>query len=258
MWNEEHESQIRSRESRIETAKFGFPIRRVFVGSKVLDDTNGLIEACSLRHQNETVFLKFDSGQHWVRNYLSQYPEQVIPTPDTQFWMKPHSVKRASTPIEKGSKGRSISRSQLAERDDIESLVKVIFSSYRNHYSSNPKLHGIKPVEAYVDWALSKLNQNQEGSTFLLKENSKNVGYALVETQLNAANVLLAGVVPEVEGTGAYQDFLRLLTEQTNLDTYISTQTDNIRVQRSWVAAGFKPSRAFSTVHLQGGPDFSL
>ena len=256
MWNEEHESQIRSRESRIETAKFGFPIRRVFVGSRVLDDVNGLREACSLRHQNETLFLQFDSGQHWVRNFLFDYLDQVIPTPDTQFWMKQHSVKRARTPIEKGSKERSINIAQLTERDDIESLVKVIFSSYQNHYSSNPKLHGIKPVEAYVDWALSKLNQ--EGSTFLLKENSKNVGYALVETQLNSANILLAGVVPEVEGTGAYQDFLRLLTEQTNLDTYISTQTNNIRVQRSWVAAGFKPSRTFSTVHLQGRPNFSL
>ena len=109
---------------------------------------------------------------------------------------------------------------------------------------------------AHADWELSKLNQ--EGSTFLLKENSKNIGYALVETQLNSANVLLAGVVPEVEGTGAYLEFLRLLTEQTNLDTYISTQTDNIRVQRSWVAARFKPSRALSSVHLQGRPNISL
>lgn len=256
MWDEEHESQISSRESLIETTKFGFPIRRVFVGSRVLDDITGLREACSLRHQNETVFLKFDSGQHWVRNFLFQYPEQVIPTPDTQYWLFQDSTKRARTPDEKGAKGRSINRSQLSERDDIESLVKTIFSSYRNHYSSNPKLQGIKPVEAYVDWALSKLNQ--EGSTFLLRENAKNIGYALVETQLNSANVLLAGVVPEAEGTGAYREFLRLLTEQTNLDTYISTQTDNVRVQRSWVAAGFKPSRAFSTVHLQERPNFSF
>lgn len=256
MWDEEHESQISSRESMIETTKFGFPIRRVFVGSKVLDDITGLIEACTLRHQNETVFLQFDSGQHWVRNFLFQYPEQVIPTPDTQYWMMQHSIKHVRPPIEKGSKERSINRSQLAERDDIESLVKTIFSSYRNHYSSNPKLQGIKPVEAYVDWALSKLNQ--EGSTFLLRENAKNIGYALVETQLNSTNVLLAGVVPQVEGTGAYREFLRLLTEQTHLDTYISTQTDNIRVQRSWVAAGFKPSRALSTVHLQGRPNLSL
>jgi hypothetical protein len=128
MWGEEHESQISSRESLIETTKFGFPVRRVFVGSRVLYD--------------------------------------------------------------------------------IENLFKVVFSSYRNHYSSNPKLQGTKPVEAYEDWALSKLDQ--EGSTFLLRENAKNIGYALVETQLNSVNVLLAGVVPEAEGTGAYRNFLRL------------------------------------------------
>jgi len=251
MWDAKIELEITSIDSVVETEKFGFPIRRVNVGEQFAEDIDRLRSVCSLRHLDETIFLQFDSTQHWIRRFLTNFPGQIVTSPDTNYWMmdskrSPLNYKKTPDSVE-----LAIDIAGIEDIATVEEAVRDIFHSYKNHYSSNPRLDKIDATSAYVDWARSSVLAGTGMITFLLKNRDRCIGYALVESKLTSANVLLAGILPEFEGSGAYRNFLICIIEKLQVDTYISTQSSNIRVQRSWATIGFRPVRTISTIHLQ-------
>jgi RimJ/RimL family protein N-acetyltransferase len=66
--------------------------------------------------------------------------------------------------------------------------------------------------------------------------------------------ILLAGLVPAAQGRRLYGDLLlaveRAAGEAGRERLVISTQVQNVRVQRAWARFGMRPFAAVETVHL--------
>lgn len=250
MFNEEFESKISSINSTSETKAFGRPVRRVYVGLNAPQDEEGLLRFLELTEHNEIIFLKFESSKFWVRRLLSQVDLDMVTSPETIYWKRLKGLNNS-----KGNSYELKPGQQILDGHDlnpllIEKLVREVFAGYQNHYSSNIHLDRVSVEDAYVDWALNSLNTESRNRTKILLEDGQPIGYALIQGHESSIDVLLAGVTPKAEGTGAYTEFLGTLCNDSHLDAYISTQTSNIRVQKSWIRSGFQPYKSFSTVHL--------
>jgi len=136
-----------------------------------------------------------------------------------------------------------------------EVLVERIFADYRNHYSSNPILREINVVAAYRDWARTALGSNKNAVFVALSPNGSASGLCVTDVDDESYDeVLLAGVVPEERGRGAYQDMVRRIGLQARdagkESLVISTQAANLSVMRAWCRLGFLPTIALNTFHV--------
>ena len=74
-----------------------------------------------------------------------------------------------------------------------------------------------------------------------------------VDESAGEAEILLAGLTSAAQGRGLYPLLLKAVGQQAMARgcprVTISTQAHNIRVQRAWAKAGFRPFAAITTVH---------
>jgi acyl dehydratase len=137
--------------------------------------------------------------------------------------------------------------------DELDAMVKAIFSSYENHYSANPLLRvGLLP--GYVEWARSFAGGSAERFGWLVRRQGKAVAFATCSKVGDVGEGVLYGVMPEGSGGGVYGDLIRFtqraLMEMGCRVMKVSTQVQNFAVQKVWAREGFVMREAFSTVHL--------
>lgn len=250
MFNEEYESKISSTISVSESQAFGRPIRRVYVGLNFSQNEDQLLSHLQINEENEVVFLKFDSSKTWIRRLLTNVDLNLVTSPETIYWKRPAGLE-----VARGAKYALTDSQEIVDGDHIDSreverVVREIFASYQNHYSSNPLLDNVSVEDAYVDWALNNKQSQSKSKTKVLLEDQNPIGIALIEEHEHGFDFQLAGIVQKAEGTGTYGAFLNSICNGSDLDAFISTQTSNIRVQRSWIKIGFSPFKSFSTIHL--------
>jgi GNAT superfamily N-acetyltransferase len=145
--------------------------------------------------------------------------------------------------------------SPLADPDEIEALVLTIFADYESHYLANPLFDPRVMPAGYAQWARG----SAAGSCLALRlevpgEEPRVVGLATVEDDGPRTEILLAGVVPALQGRGLYAHLLQGVEDHAlsrdAAEVVISTQGHHTRVQRAWARYGFEPARTFLTVHL--------
>jgi GNAT superfamily N-acetyltransferase len=138
---------------------------------------------------------------------------------------------------------------------DLRLLVGRVFAGYMNHYHSNPILKRKDIQEAYVDWALRySTSDNPARSGWLVKRDGANVAFMTGLRDGERCEVVLGGVDPSTRGSGVYSDFIRFAIKHykdsgCRLMT-VSTQTQNLAVQRVWGRMGFEMARSAVTVHV--------
>jgi len=144
----------------------------------------------------------------------------------------------------------------VADSGDIETLDfmnEQIFSGYRNHYSSNQRLEGFRPVDAYKEWTRSHLF-TPFCKCFLVSLDNDPCGFLTLLIDRNTSVMPLIGVMPKFRGRGVYRDIIRtgvkILMDTNSSVISISTQIENIAVQRVWVTEGFFMVRSYFTLHL--------
>ena len=134
--------------------------------------------------------------------------------------------------------------------------MAAAFREYRNHYSSNPLLDDSVTLMAYVEWAGMALDRRSP--TFIVEEDGVSRGLATVTAEdPDEWEIELAGVEPEAQGRGLYRELLAAVGTAARASgarrIVISTQAQNIRVQRIWARQGWVPIDSFDTVHLVNG-----
>ncbi len=133
----------------------------------------------------------------------------------------------------------------------MASLVSGIFAAYGSHYSANPLFGATEALAGYQEWALRSA---AEGRCLALGTADAYLGLATLDERGPRTEILLAGVVPEVQGRGLYAHLLKGIEDGTLArgadEILISTQGHNTRVQKAWARYGFEPVRAVLTVHL--------
>ncbi len=140
----------------------------------------------------------------------------------------------------------------------LNELIQDIFKDYSNHYLANPILDKTSITAGYQEWMKAYLAANEEDKiTFLVKKNHQLVGFAACRkiTKETVEGALL-GVKPAFSQQGIYTDIIRFVKDffcQKETNTFrISTQIQNIPVQRIWIKEGFLLDKAWLTLHVFG------
>lgn len=163
--------------------------------------------------------------------------------------------KVASKPLAAGSPPDGLVQLSLADGPDADVLVERIFADYSNHYSANPALRKINVVTAYQDWTRTALGSTRNAVFKTLSDKGAPAGLCVTDVEDESCDeVLLAGIVPEERGRGAYQDMIRMIGVRAQAaskeSVVISTQAANIGVMRAWCRLGFLPTIALNTIHV--------
>lgn len=135
----------------------------------------------------------------------------------------------------------------------IAALVTDVFVQYQNHYSANPLLDPARSLAGYVEWAGATAAASA-GALVELVVHGDVVGFGVVDWEASHPDIRLAGVSSAHRGRGWYRVLMSsIMQEAVDRDVTtlrISTQAQNITVQRTWSALGWRPVDAFDTIHL--------
>lgn len=139
--------------------------------------------------------------------------------------------------------------------NDILDALDSSFSGYKNHYAANPKLHLNFATSSYRNWA-DRILQNNPESVLVGLVDGEIAGIVFTEhSDAGPLEVLLAGVDSDFQRRGVYTALLQGVAETARAagiaNSVISTQSENISVQRAWAKAGFLPKYSLDTFHIQ-------
>lgn len=141
----------------------------------------------------------------------------------------------------------------------IQKLINTIFKDYHNHYFSNPDLPPELITAGYSQWMeeFAKADSLEPAKIgWFCMSNEEISGFATCNlySEEKCVEGILYGVMPQFTGHGIYADLIRYtqsyFKSQGYSDFYVSTQVQNISVQRAWIKESFKPEASFLTYHL--------
>lgn len=145
----------------------------------------------------------------------------------------------------------------------LDDIIPIIFDNYQNHYFSNPFINKKKILEGYIEWAKSYSN-NEKGISWLVYYENEVAGFAtcsLNEQEKKCEGILL-GVMPNFSGRGIYTDIIRFtqkfFKEKGYTKMLISTQLQNITVQKVWIREGFIIDYSYETYHINAFLNYSI
>jgi acyl dehydratase len=141
-----------------------------------------------------------------------------------------------------------------AEREKLSDLVAGIFKEYKNHYASNPLFRRQDILDAFVDWGLSFLREDPNRVCSAAFDGDRPVAFTTCERDGDQWEGVLYGVDGDYAGRGIYTDLITL-TQREGIargckTMLVSTQIQNLAVQRAWLRRGFRLTRSVNTVHL--------
>ena len=143
-----------------------------------------------------------------------------------------------------------------AKKDDVtvlQKMVKVIFKNYKNHYSSNKYINTDDALEGYVQWVISFLDCSNK-DVFIVYRNEKPIAFATCEYSQDDIEGVLFGVMPDASGGGVYSDIIRFTQAHYQKKGIklmkVSTQIQNLAVQKVWSREGFMLQDSYSTIHI--------
>lgn len=141
----------------------------------------------------------------------------------------------------------------IADAELFNTLVPIIFKDYTTHYFSNPLLDRVKITEGYTEWAINYINAPQKVN-FICYVDQQPVGFITCSHDKDGAEIILNGVLPDYSGRGLYSDMVRYVKSYYHSlgvsSLKVSTQIQNIRVQRVWNREGLVLNKAYITIHL--------
>lgn len=245
------------RPSGAESARFGLEVARLTVGEgwTAADVRQALAGTAA-----DLVVVRYDSSRADVPAALADPAWQVLPAGPIVYWRLAVGSGRPppSVPglVVRPTEDVAETAGAAADGDLVERVVTASFAGYVSHYSVNPLLDPEAALAGYVEWARTTVGDDRGEALVLLQERAP-VGLATLAsaaTPVPHLEILLAGLVPEVQRRGWYAHLLagvEAAAADRGLDeVVISTQVHNTGVQRAWARHGFEPFAAFETAHL--------
>jgi len=112
-------------------------------------------------------------------------------------------------------------------------------------------------LAGYGEWACGYCRQGEGGRfAWLVKDGNETVAFLTCSqaADMSECEGVLYGVTENATGRGIYGDLIafsqRFFRDRGISRMKVSTQVQNIAVQRAWVRAGFMPTESFATVHI--------
>lgn len=143
---------------------------------------------------------------------------------------------------------------RTGEEETIILIAQEAFRGYFGHYHADKKLNNSQCDEAYVDWT-RKACAAKDSENFLVAEvEGKIVGFG-VQRMNNAeeGEYYLGGIHPDFQGRRLYHSFLCKAMEwflsRGARRMLLSTQLQNISVQKVLIRFGLEISKGYYTYH---------
>lgn len=247
-WSNYVGAGVNVRLSPAESARFGHAVVRVDIGRCPVTEVADALAGTD----GDVLIVRFDARRRDIAAILAADGRAVLPAGTLTYWEREVNTP-AGNQVDPGLAVAAIEDMGPAGREVVESIVRDSFAAYPNHYAVNTLFAADLAEAGYVEWALSRLT-DETGHVLVLSESEKPIGVATMSDKGSDLEIELAGLIADAQGRGAYGELLTgcvvLAGNLGKQRVIISTQADNVRVQRAWVRSGFKPFAAVETVHL--------
>ncbi len=239
--------------SYVESKRFGMNILRGLVN----EVNPGKIRSQLIENQADITFLRIPSSVEGQNKLLSQIGFDFIHAGTLIKYSIDLVDYKSGNPADNQIQ---IRKANYKDAEILTTLVHDIFKDYRNHYLANRFLVEKYNNEGYSEWALSFLKDINK-DVFIVSIQSIDVAFATVNPGPETVNIALNGVLPEYSGRGVYTYLLRFILDyykrENKVSLDISTQIENLAVQRVWNTVGLKEEGIFNTYHINSFLDFS-
>lgn len=231
-----------------DTARFGVEVHRLTVGPGELRGTElvDLVESSTA----DVLVTRYDVARQEVPALLASTSRAVLPAGALTYWEKPVVGGDPPTRTDVVPSG---DLDPAAAEAAVRSVVRASFTAYGNHYTADPLLDPDAALAGYEEWATGTVRRSPDDVLVQLLDGEP-VGVATLARGDAHVEVLLAGLVPSAQGRGLYGDLLAAVEDRAAAAgaarLVISTQVQNVRVQRAWARRGLRPFAAVETVHL--------
>lgn len=137
----------------------------------------------------------------------------------------------------------------------VSEIAQQSFFGYFGHYHADNNLEKSVCDELYVDWARRSCLDIKVADAVLAKfDNDIITGFVTLKIiSDNTGELILSGVSPSFQKRGVYQTLIYSGMEWLNNkglnNIILSTQINNIAVQKVWARLGFEMDHSFYTFH---------
>ncbi|MCZ8021369.1 MAG: GNAT family N-acetyltransferase [Cyclobacteriaceae bacterium] len=230
--------------SKAESDRFGYRIFRGNLDEIQIDQILSIL----LKENVEIAIVRLPVKNVRVVQHLQKNNIQFI-LADTLLYYTLHPT---ATPTEINY-GIEVEPYQDYHSEILNHLVHSIFSAYKNHYSHNALLNSQFIAPGYFEW-ITTTCKGQQGKCWLLKYNQQFAGFIACKFTDKTCEIILNGVLPAFANRGIYTNGLKHVIHYCEQNQYttilISTQIDNVKVQRVWQNLNFKLSHGYYTIHI--------
>lgn len=141
------------------------------------------------------------------------------------------------------------------EEEAVQRVAAESFRGYFGHYHADGRLPRKQCDQVYTSWAVRSCTSREVADEVLVAELDANiVGFATL--RLNGPEEgegVLFGISPSAQGHGIYRSFMirgmEWCVSKGATRMIVSTQINNVAVQKVWARLGFEPSHAYYTFH---------
>ncbi|MBM4394159.1 MAG: hypothetical protein FJ087_00540 [Deltaproteobacteria bacterium] len=174
---------------------------------------------------------------------------------DTLVWYHADLLRHVPAPLRNAD--LAFERCGEAHHADVDRLVERTFDGYSSHYASNPFLPRDGVLEGYKEWARGHCLPDGDPSgrvAWLVRRAGEPVAFLTCARHADECEGVLYGVTTEASGGGVYGDLIRFsqahFRDRGARLMKVSTQVQNVAVQKVWSREGFAIAEALLTLHV--------
>lgn len=152
--------------------------------------------------------------------------------------------------------GYDVCDAEIEDAEQVERVAAESFKGYFGHYHADPYLNQDDCDNVYSSWAKNSCKkENLADVVILIKKGVEIAAFATLKKVNNLVfEGILFGVAPLHQGKGMHLNLMKL-SENWGQKNYlnrllISTQINNVTVQKNWCRIGMEPLNSFYTFHL--------
>jgi GNAT superfamily N-acetyltransferase len=166
-----------------------------------------------------------------------------------------YAFKYAKNAIPEDTSTYVIRPVQSDDLDVITTIATESFKGYYGHYHADPRLPDNKCDEVYIDWAAKSVTSQKIADEVMVVvgDNQLNGFATLRSNSIEEGEGVLFGVAPHAQGQGIYRTMMisgmKWCQERGAERMVVSTQINNIAVQKVWARLGFEMNHSYYTLH---------
>lgn len=143
---------------------------------------------------------------------------------------------------------------RTGEEEEMILIAREAFRGYFGHYHADKRLNKSQCDEAYVDWTRKSCAARDSGNFLVSEIDGRIVGFGVLKmNNAEEGEYFLGGIHPDFQGRRIYNSFLCKAMEwflsKGARKMLISTQLQNISVQKVLIRFGLEITKGYYTYH---------